>query len=114
MILLQYLPYAWDLLTRARGGAGQQQQQQQQQQRRHHQQQHQQHQGRTPLVEGGVLGAAALAHGVVVPLLSDSALMDELPDGLLANLLFPAAQLAASRTGCFHGGWRARQTLAFR
>ncbi len=88
MILLQYLPYAWDLLSQCKKKV-------------------------SANVEGGLLGVVSMVHHIV-PYLTDSVLMNELPDNILVNVLFPALQVVASRSFCFHGGWRSRQALAFR
>jgi WD repeat-containing protein 81 len=88
IILLQYLPYAWDLVALCKRRM-------------------------TPNLEGGLLGCIALLHHII-PYLSDSVLMNELPDNILANVLFPALQIATSRTAAFSGGGRARKSLVYK
>ena len=88
LILLQYLPYAWDLVTLCRRRM-------------------------TPNLEGGLIGCVELVHHIL-PYLSDSVLMNELPDNIMANVLFPALQIATSRTANFSGGAAARKTLLYK
>ena len=93
LILLQYLPYAWDLISLCRQKRG----------------------GKlTPNLEGGLLGCMALVHHMIPYLSSDSVLMNELSDGLLARVLFPVLQVATSRCLVFSGGWRPRNNLIYK
>ena len=93
LILLQYLPYAWDLISICRQKRG----------------------GRlTPNLEGGLLGCLSLVHHMIPYLSSDSVLMNELSDGLLARVLFPVLQVATSRCLIFTGGWRPRNILIYK
>ena len=50
----------------------------------------------------------------ILPYLSDSVLMNELPDNLLVNALFPVLQIVTSRSTSFLGGWRPRSLLLFK
>ena len=93
LILLQYLPYAWDLISLCRQKRG----------------------GKlTPNLEGGLLGCMSLVHHMIPYLSSDSVLMNELSDGLLARVLFPVLQVATSRCLVFTGGWRPRIILIYK
>ena len=93
LILLQYLPYAWDLISICRQKRG----------------------GKlTPNLEGGLLGCMSLVHHMIPFLSSDSVLMNELSDGLLARVLFPVLQVATSRCLIFTGGWRPRSILIYK
>ena len=93
LILLQYLPYAWDLISICRQKRG----------------------GKlTPNLEGGLLGCIALVHHIIPYLSSDSVLMNELTDGLLARVLFPVLQIATSRCLIFTGGWKPRNILIYK
>jgi WD repeat-containing protein 81 len=93
LILLQYLPYAWDLISICRQKRG----------------------GKlTPNLEGGLLGCLSLVHHMIPYLSSDSVLMNELSDGLLARVLFPVLQVATSRCLIFTGGWRPRNILIYK
>ena len=93
LILLQYLPYAWDLISLCRKRRGEK---------------------LTPNLEGGLLGCMALVHHVIPYLSSDSVLMNELSDGLLARVLFPFVQIATSRSLIFTGGWKPRKILIYK
>ena len=85
---MQYLPYCWDTLARAKRRI-------------------------SPSLEAGLLAAATLAHAAV-PLLSDSALMHELPHSLLAHVLAPMLQVVTSRRVVFLSGARARLVLLYK
>ena len=50
----------------------------------------------------------------ILPYLTDSVLMNELPDNLLVNVLFPVLQIITSRSISFIGGWRPRSLLLFK
>ena len=88
VILLQYLPYSWDLVTLCKRRM-------------------------TPNLEGGLIGCVELTHHII-PYLSDSVLMNELPDNIVANVLIPALQIATSRTASFSDGAVARKTLLYK
>ncbi len=88
IILLQYLPYVWDLVALCKRRL-------------------------TPNLEGGLVGCVSLLHHII-PYLSDSVLMNELPDNILANVLFPVLQITTSRSASFSGGWRIRKTLLYK
>ena len=88
IVLLQYLPYSWDLVTLCKRRM-------------------------TPNLEGGLIGCVELTHHII-PYLSDSVLMNELPDNIVANVLIPALQIATSRTASFSGGAVARKTLLYK
>ena len=64
-------------------------------------------------LESCLLAAAAVSHAVV-PLLSDSALMSELPLSLLPHILAPLLQLSTSRRVQFLSGSRARSVLVYK
>ena len=84
-ILLQYLPYAWDLIALSKKRL-------------------------TPNLEGGLIGCVSMAHHMV-PYLNDSILMNELTENFMNRLLFPVLQLVTSRSVTFSGGWRPRKVL---
>ena len=84
-ILLQFLPYAWDLISLCKRKL-------------------------SPNLEGGLNGAVTMVHQMI-PLLSDSVLMNELADNFMSRLLFPVLQLATSRSVTFSGGYRPRRSL---
>uniref|UniRef100_A0A0K2UX53 Putative LOC100169061 [Acyrthosiphon pisum] n=1 Tax=Lepeophtheirus salmonis TaxID=72036 RepID=A0A0K2UX53_LEPSM len=88
MILLQYIPYAKDLIENCKTRLNSN-------------------------MEGGVLGVMALIH-YIIPFLSDSVIMSELQDTLLTCVLFPALQLLTSKLILFPGGIEVRRLLAFR
>ena len=84
-ILLQYLPYAWDLIALCKKRL-------------------------TPNLEGGLIGCVAMVHHML-PFLNDSVLMNELTENFMNRLLFPVLQMATSRSVTFSGGWRPRKVL---
>ena len=88
VILLHMCPYTWDLVTLCKRRM-------------------------TPNLEGGLIGCVELTHHII-PYLSDSVLMNELPDNIVANVLIPALQIATSRTASFSGGAVARKTLLYK
>ncbi|XP_059094750.1 WD repeat-containing protein 81-like [Tigriopus californicus] len=88
MILLQYLPYTWDLISISKKKF-------------------------TPNLEGGLVGSIALLHHIV-PYLSDSLLMNELQDNLLGNILFPVLQLSTSKNRSFLLGSQSRAILVYK
>jgi len=88
VILVQYWPYCWDLLNLCKKKL-------------------------SPNLEGGILGVLSLSRRVVT-YLTDAVLMNELPDNLMSAICLPVLQLVTSRTLIFSGGWRMRQTAAFR
>ncbi len=70
-ILIQYLPYAWDLVSLCKKKL-------------------------TSSLEGGLIGCVTMVHHII-PYLSDTILMNELADNLMNRLLFPVLQLVTSR-----------------
>ena len=62
-ILYQYFPYAWDLISLGKRKL-------------------------SPNLEGGLIGSVTMVHQMI-PLLSDSVLMNELTDNFMSRLLFP-------------------------
>lgn len=88
IILLQYLPYTWDLISISKKKF-------------------------TPNLEGGLIGSIALLHHIV-PYLSDSLLMNELQDNLLGNILYPVLQLSTSKNRSFLLGPRSRSLLVYK
>lgn len=88
MILLQYMPYIWDMINMARKKL-------------------------TTKLEGALLGTIELMHHLV-PLLSDSVLMNELSDNIMVQILFPALQLSSSRNSNFNFGSKSRQNLIYK
>ena len=88
VILLQYLPYAWDVVSSARKRI-------------------------TPNLEAGLIGVLNLLYAVL-PYLSDSLMMKVLPDDILANLLFPILQILTSRSMVFSRGWKLRKNLVYK
>ena len=55
----------------------------------------------TPNLEGGLVGCLAMVRHVVPHLTSDSTLMNELSDSLLARVIFPALHIATSSSLTF-------------
>ena len=88
VILVQYLPYSWDLVTQCRRRVN-------------------------ANLEGGLLGCLSMVH-TIVPLLSDSLLMNELQDNLLANILLPLLHIVMTRRMVFAGGARPRLVLLYK
>ena len=88
VVLLQYLPYSWDLVTLCKRRM-------------------------TPNLEGGLLGCVELTRHII-PYLSDSVLMNELPDNIVANVLIPVLQIATSRSVSFIGGAPVRKMLLYK
>ena len=70
-ILYQYFPYAWDLISLGKRKL-------------------------SPNLEGGLIGSVTMVHQMI-PLLSDSVLMNELTDNFMSRLLFPGNCCAISR-----------------
>ena len=87
LVLGQYLPYCCDLASQAK-------------------------QRVSASLAGGLLGCCATVHRVL-PLLTDTALVHELPN-LLAHLLLPLLQVATSRRAVFSGGPEPRSLLLYR
>jgi len=85
LVVVQYLPYCWDLVSRAKKRI-------------------------SSSLEGGLLGCLAMLHSSL-PLLSDTVLMNELPHSLLAHLLVPLLQVVTTRRVTFTGGARPRLVL---
>ena len=85
VILLQYLPYAWDLIALCKKRL-------------------------SPNLEGGLIGCVSMVHHMI-PYLNDSVLMNELTENFMNRLLFPVLQLVTSRSVTFFGGWRPRNVL---
>ena len=65
VILLQYLPYAWDLISLCKKRL-------------------------TPNLEGGLIGCVSMVHHMI-PFLNDSVLMNELTENFMNRLLFPVS-----------------------
>lgn len=85
LIVVQYLPHCADLVSRAKRRI-------------------------SATLQSCLLAAASVAHAVV-PLLSDTVLMNELPHTLLPLILVPILQLATSRRVHFLSGSRSRIVL---
>jgi len=88
LVVVQYLPYCWDLVSRAKKRIG-------------------------SSLEGGLLGCMAMVHSSL-PLLSDTVLMNELPHSILAHLLVPLLQVVTTRRVTFTGGARPRLVLLYK
>ena len=87
LVLAQYLPYCSDLASLAK-------------------------QRIQPSLAGGLLGCLAIVHRVI-PLFTDTVLMNELPN-LLAHLLLPLLQVATTRRAVFSGGAAPRLVLLYK
>eukprot|EP00092_Neocalanus_flemingeri_P037978 GFUD01041344.1.p1 GENE.GFUD01041344.1~~GFUD01041344.1.p1 ORF type:complete len:1145 (+),score=428.61 GFUD01041344.1:479-3436(+) len=88
LVVVQYLPYCWDLVSRAKKRI-------------------------SSSLEGGLLGCLAMLHSSL-PLLSDTVIMNELPHSLLAHLLVPLLQVVTTRRVTFTGGARPRLVLLYK
>jgi len=88
VVLAQYLPFATELVTQAKKRI-------------------------SSVLEGGLLGCLSLLHRLL-PSLSDSTLLRELPASILAHLLVPMLQVITSRRIFFSGGARPRLVLLYK
>nr|CAD7259629.1 unnamed protein product [Timema shepardi] len=86
LILLQYLPHIGELIALCKRKL-------------------------TPNLEAGLVGALALLRHIV-PYLSDSALMDQLQDVILKNILHPSVRLVSTTKLVFPSGQVAREAVA--
>nr|CAD7393459.1 unnamed protein product [Timema cristinae] len=86
LILLQYLPHIGELIALCKRKL-------------------------TPNLEAGLVGALALLRHIV-PYLSDSALMDQLQDVILKNILHPSVRLVSTTKLVFPSGEVAREAVA--
>nr|CAD7452419.1 unnamed protein product [Timema tahoe] len=86
LILLQYLPHIGELIALCKRKL-------------------------TPNLEAGLVGALALLRHIV-PYLSDSALMDQLQDVILKNILHPSVRLISTTKLVFPSGEVAREAVA--
>ena len=65
----------------------------------------------SPNLEGGLVGCLSMVHHIVPYLISDSTLMNELSDSLLARILFPALHIATSKCLAFASGSTSRRVI---
>jgi len=89
VILVQYLPYSWDLISLCRKRVNSN-------------------------LEGGLLGCLAMIH-TIIPMLTDTIIMKELlEDHNLGHIVLTCLQIVTTRRLVFTGGSRPRQVLLYK